>query len=127
LNSARRSISRKRILVVDDNLDAVHSMAFLLRDMGHEVHFAINGLAAIDVARAVRPDLILLDITLPDFSGNQIAMQLKWEPGLEKSRMIALSGSTDPEARQRALAAGCEDYFVKPLDISVLERLLEKS
>jgi CheY-like chemotaxis protein len=57
---------RRRVLVIDDDLGAVHSMAFLLRDMGHEVQFAINGFAAIDVARKFRPEVILLDMKLPD-------------------------------------------------------------
>ena len=55
------------MLVVDDDLDAVHSMVMLLKSMGHEVQFAINGFAAIEVARKFRPDLTLLDIGLPDF------------------------------------------------------------
>ena len=62
-----------RVLVVDDNLDTVHSMAMLVKMMGHEVQFAINGFAALEVAREFRPDVVLLDIGLPDFSGCEIA------------------------------------------------------
>jgi CheY-like chemotaxis protein len=117
---------KRRVLVVDDNLDTVQSMALLLKLHGHEVQFAINGLAAIDIARKFRPEVIFLDIGLPDFDGNQIANQLKWEPGLENVRIIAVSGRSGDEYRQRALAAGCEDYRVKPLDPAVLEELLAK-
>ena len=117
---------KRRVLVVDDNLDTVQSMALLLKLHGHEVQFAINGLAAIDIARKFRPEVIFLDIGLPDFNGNQIANQLKWEPGLENLRIIAVSGRSEDEYRQRALAAGCEDYRVKPLDPAVLEELLAK-
>jgi CheY-like chemotaxis protein len=101
-------------------------MAMLLKMMGHEVQFAINGFAAIDIARNFRPEVVLLDIGLPDFEGDQIANQLKWEPGLENMRIIAITGRSQDQDRQRALAAGCEDYHVKPLDPSLLERLLAK-
>jgi CheY-like chemotaxis protein len=83
--------------------------------MSHEVQFAINGFATIDIARTFRPDVILLDIGLPDFKGYEIARQLKREPGLGKTRIIAMSGLPVDEVRQRALDAGCEDFFVKPL------------
>jgi CheY-like chemotaxis protein len=117
--------AKRRVLVVDDNLDAVHSMAMLLKMLGHEVQFAINGFAALDVARKFRPEIILLDIGLPDFQGDQIARQLKWEPGLERTRIIAVTGRNDDEVRQRAIEAGCEEFFVKPLDMPMLEALLE--
>jgi len=73
---------RRRVLVVEDNLDSVHSMTMLIRMMGHEVEFAINGFAAIDVARKYRPDIVILDLGLPDFKGDHLATQLKYEPGL---------------------------------------------
>jgi CheY-like chemotaxis protein len=117
---------RRRVLVVEDNLDSVHSMAVLIKEMGHEVQFAINGFAAIDVARKFRPEVVLLDIGLPDFDGDDIARQLKWEPGLEKMRIIAITGRSGDEIRRRALDAGCEGFCVKPLDPATLEELLAK-
>lgn len=115
---------RRKVLVVDDNLDAVHSMSMLIKSMGHEVQFAINGFAAIDAARRFRPDIILLDIGLPDFKGDEVARQLKFEPGLEKTRIIAITGLSVEEARTRALEAGCEELYVKPLEIAKLEAVL---
>ena len=82
---------RRRILVVEDDLDSVHSMALLIKMMGHEVQFAINGMAAIDIARTFRPHIIILDIGLPDFNGDHIARQLRFEPGLENTQLIAIS------------------------------------
>lgn len=114
------------MLVVEDNLDSVHAMATLIKMMGHEVQFAINGFAALDIARSFRPDVILLDIGLPDLKGDDIARQLRWEPGLEKTRLIALTGLPLQEVRQRALNAGCEELYAKPLDPAVLEGLLAK-
>jgi two-component system CheB/CheR fusion protein len=115
-----------RVLVVEDHLDSVHAMSILLRMMGHEVEFAINGFAALDVARRFRPDVVLLDIGLPDFVGDKIARQLRWEPGLENTRFIAMTGLPTAEARQRARDAGCEALYAKPLDAEQLEALLAK-
>lgn len=115
----------RRVLVVEDNLDAVHSMATLIKMMGHECQFAINGFAALDIARQFRPDIILLDIGLPDFKGYDIAKQLKWEPGLEATRIIALTALPDAD-RQRAIEAGCDEFYRKPLDPVLLEQLLAK-
>jgi CheY-like chemotaxis protein len=115
---------KRRVLVVEDNLDTVHSMAALIRMMGHEVEFAINGFAALDIAREFRPDLILLDIGLPDLKGDNIARQLKWEPGFENTRFIAITGRPLDDVRKRALEAGCAEVYAKPLAPAFLEELL---
>jgi CheY-like chemotaxis protein len=119
--------SRRRVLVVEDNLDAVHMMSTLLRMMGHEVDFAINGFSAIETARSFKPDLILLDIGLPDFLGDKIASQLRFEPGLEKTRIIAITGQPLDLVEDRARKAGCEAVYAKPIAPSVLEELLAKT
>jgi CheY-like chemotaxis protein len=116
--------NKRRVLVVEDNLDSVHSMAILLKSMGHEVQFAINGFAALDVARSFKPDIILLDIGLPGFKGDEIATQLRYEPGLEKTRVIAITGLPMADVTERALDAGCEQVFAKPIDPVALEKLL---
>jgi CheY-like chemotaxis protein len=113
-----------RILVVDDDLDTVHSLAMLIKAFGYQPHFAINGLGAIDVARKFCPDVILVDINLPDIDGDMLARQLRFEPGLENVRILALSGRADEETRKRALEAGCEAFYVKPLEPDTLERYL---
>ena len=115
-----------RVLVVEDNLDSVHSMAALIKMMGHEVEFAINGLAAMDVARRFKPDFVLLDIGLPDLQGDKIARQLKFEPGLERMRMIAITGLPIAQIEAQALEAGCEAVYAKPMAPTLLEELLAK-
>ena len=117
---------KRRVLVVEDDLDSVHSMATLIKMMGHEVQFAINGFAALDVARTYRPDIIILDIGLPDFQGDHIARQLRYEPGLERARIIAISGLPEEHLEQRALKAGCAEFYRKPMDPARLEELLAK-
>ena len=117
---------KRRVLLVEDNLDSVHSMATVLRMMGHVVEFAVNGLGAIDAARRFRPEIILLDIGLPDFRGDMIARQLRYEPGLERTRVVAMTGLPLDKVKTRALDAGCEEVYVKPLAPQLLEELLAK-
>ena len=99
-------------------------MAMLLKMMGHEVEFAINGFAALDIARRFRPQVILLDIGLPDFKGYNIARQLKWEQDLTNSRIIAITGRPMEEVRRKALEAGCEGVYAKPIAPALLEALV---
>jgi CheY-like chemotaxis protein len=116
--------ARRRVLVVEDDLDSVHSMVQLIKMMGHDVQFAINGFAAIDVARRFKPDIVILDIGLPDLEGDGIARQLRFEPGLEGVRMIAISGLPKENLEKRALDAGCSEFYRKPIDPGRLEQLL---
>jgi two-component system CheB/CheR fusion protein len=115
---------KRRVLVVEDNLDSVHSMATLVKMMGHEVRFAINGFAALEIARSFRPDVILLDIGLPDIDGCEIARQLKWEEALKHTRFVAISALPAQQYRRAALDAGCHEFHPKPIDPKVLEELL---
>jgi CheY-like chemotaxis protein len=114
----------RRILVVEDNLDTVHSLAFLLHDMGHRVEYAVNGWVALDVARRFRPEFIFLDLGLPGMDGFEVCGRLKKEPGLEAARIIALTGYGQEEYRRRSEEAGCELHLVKPVDPRFLEALL---
>lgn len=114
----------RRVLVVEDNLDSVHSMAYLVKMMGHEVRFAINGFAALAIAREFRPDIILLDLGLPDFNGCEVARQLRFEDALRSTRFIAISALPAQQYRALALQAGCDEFYAKPIDPKVLEGLL---
>jgi CheY-like chemotaxis protein len=116
--------SRKRVLVVDDNLDAARSMVLLLRRMGHEVDFAINGYAAMEVAHRLRPEFVFLDLGLPDTDGWAIAKRLRSDPSLETTRILAVTGRAGDEDRRRSLEAGCDQHLVKPVDAAFLESLL---
>lgn len=112
-----------RILVVDDHLDGVHSLVKVLETRGHAVTFAINGFAALETAREFRPNVVIVDMRLPDMTGIDVARQLKFEPGLEGVRIIALSGS--PEYRQKAAEHGLLEFVLKPADPEVWDALLE--
>jgi len=123
----RKAANPRRILVVEANLDGVHSLVPLLRDMGHEVEYAINGYAALDVASRLRPEIVLLDLNLPGLSGFDVCRRIKANPALKAARVIALTAYTQDEYRQRATAIGCEQYPVKPVDPHELERLLSET
>jgi CheY-like chemotaxis protein len=122
--SQDKQISRWRVLVVDDSLDTVHSVAYVLRDMGHDVEFAINGYAALEAARRFQPDVVLLDIRLPDTDGWDVARRLKRDSAGRQVRVIAITGRTREGDRLRSIQAGCEEHLLKPLDWQRLEKLL---
>ena len=115
----------RRVLVVEDGLDSLHTLALLIKMMGHECRVAVNGFAALEIAREFHPEMILLDIGLPEYNGYYIAKQLRYEPGLEHTRIIAMTALPE-DTRERAIDAGCDEFYRKPLDPQLLEELLAK-
>ncbi len=116
--------SGHRLLIVDDNQDAAISFARLLRLRGHEVEVAHDGPSALAVASASLPDLVFLDIGMPDMDGYEVARRMRQQSGLERVVLVALTGWGQEEDRRRTSAAGFDHHFVKPLDPDVLESLL---
>jgi CheY-like chemotaxis protein len=116
--------ARRRVLVVEDNLDTVHTLARLLQEMGHVVDYAINGYAAMELAKRFKPDFILVDLGLPGMDGFELCRRLKREEVLAGTRFIAITGYAQEEYRQRAKDAGFDLHFLKPIDPRVLEQLL---
>jgi signal transduction histidine kinase/ActR/RegA family two-component response regulator len=114
----------RRILVADDNHDAADSLAFMLRLAGHEVRIAYDGQQALDMAEVFRPALALIDIGMPRLNGYETARRLRAKPYGEAMLLIALTGWGQPDDRNRSLAAGFDHHVVKPVDPSMLERLL---
>jgi CheY-like chemotaxis protein len=121
---ARKTADPKRVLIVEDNIDAVRSMAYLVRDMGHVVEYAINGYVGIDIARRFLPDIVLLDLGLPGMDGFEVCRKIKSHPGLEHTRVIAVTGYAQDEYRKRSHEAGCDLHLIKPVPARVLEDLL---
>jgi len=76
------------------------------------------------MARKYRPDIVILDLGLPDFRGDRVATQLKYEPGLEQTRIIAISGLPQPNLEERARESGCAEFYRKPIDPTKLEEIL---
>ena len=111
-----------RVLVVDDDLETIQALAVLLKALGHEAQFAISGLGAINCARKFKPDIVILDVHLPDLEGDKVARLIRFEPGLENVRIIAVSA--DDLIKARALQAGCEAFHLKPINVTLLQQLL---
>jgi CheY-like chemotaxis protein len=109
-----------KILVIEDNVDAAHSMAEVLEMEGHRVHVATDGRSGITKAQELRPEVILCDIGLPDVDGYQIARTLRAEKALCSARLIALSGYALPEDRRRAKDAGFDAHIAKPPALDIL-------
>ena len=119
-----RTGSRLRILLVDDNVDAVHTLQLFLRSAGHEVEIAYSAGDALELARLNVPDACLLDIGLPDFDGNELARRLRQLPQAAGSTLVAMTGYGRQQDRETALAAGFDHYLVKPLDTAALSAIL---
>ena len=113
---AARDDASKRILVVDDNIDAAKSLAELLRMAGHEVHTAADGHEAIASVEAFVPDIAILDIGLPGMDGYELARWIRKQPSLHRVRLVALSGYGQASDRKLALAAGFDLHLAKPVD-----------
>jgi CheY-like chemotaxis protein len=117
----------RRVLIVEDNLDSVRALAELVRDIGHRVEFAINGYAALEIARRFKPQFVLLDLGLPGMDGYDVCRRLKREPGLEEARIIAVTAYGRNEHRVKSRAAGCALHLVKPVSPQALFDVLESS
>jgi two-component system, cell cycle response regulator DivK len=99
----------------------------LLERKGYAVVSAGDGFEAVDVAIHTLPDLILIDLDLPGLDGLAVTAELRLHPGLEKTPIIVISGH-DPESyRAAAMNAGCNDYLMKPIDFSVLDKVLHEN
>ncbi len=115
-----------RVLIVEDNIDAADSLSLLLRLYGHEVDVARTGPIALEMASAVHPDVILLDIGLPGMDGYQVAKRIREQPEYKSVVLCALTGFTPTEAdRQRQQETGFDHYYVKPVQLPVLLELFK--
>lgn len=114
----------RRILVVDDNVEAALTLAELLALEGHETHVAHDGPSAVAAAGRLRPDVAILDLGLPGFDGFETARRLRARPELEGLFLLALSGWVEPADRARSREAGFDHHVAKPVDLRTLGRLL---
>ena len=119
-----RSSGRRRVLVVDDNRDAAVSLAMMLKLMGNETKTAHDGLEALDVAAAYRPELILLDIGMPKLNGYDTARHIRQQPWGKGVVLVALTGWGQEEDRRKSQDAGFDHHMTKPIEPAALEKLL---
>ena len=113
----------KKILIVDDNADAADTLAQLLTIAGYTVETAYNGKQALATAQQFQPELIFLDIGLPDLSGYEVGAQLRALSGLPPFTLVALTGYGQEQDRKNAFNSGFDEHFAKPVDFEKLGRL----
>jgi signal transduction histidine kinase/ActR/RegA family two-component response regulator len=123
-DAANNEISRRKVLVVDDNRDSAISLAMLLELDGHDVRRAYDGLEALEIADEFRPEITLLDIGMPRLDGYGAARELRRRQWADSLLLIALTGWGQQEDRRLAREAGFDHHMVKPVDPEALRRLL---
>jgi two-component system CheB/CheR fusion protein len=117
---------RRRVLVVDDNVDAADSVAMILRMSGYDVRCTHDGLSALDTAKVYHPDIVVLDIGLPGISGYEVARRLRLDPEFEATPLVAVTGYGQEVDRRRSKSAGIDYHLTKPVDPATLQQLLAK-
>ncbi|RZA34460.1 MAG: response regulator [Lysobacteraceae bacterium] len=117
--------SGMRVLLVDDNVDAMEMMGFLLAEMGYETCSTSDAAEIEELALRHRPQVIVLDIGLPGIDGYEVARRIKKNPALSGIRLVAHTGYGSPEDRRRAMEAGFDAHLVKPAELPDLEQALK--
>ena len=112
----------RRVLVVDDALDSRESLRVLLEVYGNQVHCAEDAATALAIAEQWSPDVVIVDIGLPDIDGYELARRLRGTPAGRTMYVVALTGYGQPEDRRRAIESGCDAHFVKPIHCDDLRR-----
>jgi CheY-like chemotaxis protein len=115
----------RRIVLIDDNVDAAESLAMLLRLKGHEVHIAYDGPSGVALALKTDPDCVLVDIGLPGIDGYAVAKRLRAQER-ERTLLVALTGYSQSEDRLKSEQAGFDHHLVKPVAQDVLEDVLRE-
>jgi two-component system CheB/CheR fusion protein len=117
---------RKRVLVVDDNVDAAESIAMILRVSGYDVQCVYDGPSVLQVAKVYRPDVVVLDIGLPGMSGYDVAKQLRRHAEFGRIPLVAVTGYGQEEDRRRTQEAGFDCHLTKPVDPDALQAFVAR-
>jgi CheY-like chemotaxis protein len=112
-----------KILLVEDIEENIDMLSRRLKRRGYEIRVARDGLQAVDMARAEAPDLILMDMNLPQLDGWEATRRIRSDPAVPRMPIIALTAHGMASDREKTLAAGCDDHHAKPVELS---RLLEQ-
>jgi signal transduction histidine kinase/CheY-like chemotaxis protein len=120
---ANAAATRRRVLLVDDSADACLAQSMLLKMRGYEVQTVTSGREALAVYERFKPEIVLMDLGMPEMSGFDVVRQLRGKPGGERSLFIAVSGRGEEEDRNKAREAGFHRYAIKPVDLADLEEM----
>lgn len=114
----------RRVLVVDDHLDSARSLEMMFEALGFEAQCATDGMDALRKASAFRPDLVVLDISMPKLDGYDTCSVLRAQPWAKDLRLIAITGWKSDQLKERSEAVGFDAYLLKPVDFEALHKLV---
>ena len=117
-------MSKSRVLIVEDNVDNFELVRFLLERAGYQVLSAANGVEGVDAAKREQPDLVLMDLSMPEMDGWRATAQMKAEETTRHIPVLALTAHTLPGDRKRAIDAGCDGYISKPINVASFDKLV---
>ena len=113
-----------RVLVVDDNRDGADALGLLIEELGNQVHVTYGGAKALEVATAFRPDLMLVDLVMPDMNGCGLVMRFRQIRAFAQTKIVAITGQKDEEHRSSAMKAGCDAVLFKPVALTEIKAVL---
>lgn len=127
MDNSYEPVRPRRVLVVDDSPDAADALAMLVRGWGHDVRVEYGGEQELRAALDFRPDVCLLDLSMPRMSGFDLAGRLRQDPRTAGAVLVAVSGWGDSETQRRARDAGFDAFLLKPSDLDALRGVLAAS
>jgi two-component system cell cycle response regulator DivK len=119
-------MSKGRVLIVEDNMDTYELVRFILEKNGYEVFLAVNGRDGVNAATKQKPDLIVMDLSMPEMDGWTATSLIKQNKQTASIPLIALTAHVLPGDRQRAVDSGCDEYITKPMDLLELVETVDR-
>jgi PAS domain S-box-containing protein len=123
----KRSSSKRRVIVADDNKAAADGLSLVMDQLGHEVRTAYDGSQAVEIAAEFRPDLVLMDLSMPGMDGYEAARRIRQQPWGKAILLVAVSGWGQEQHKSLAAEAGFDHHLVKPIAPADMQRMLSKS
>ncbi|MCL4269675.1 MAG: response regulator [Anaerolineales bacterium] len=119
-------MSKGRVLIVEDNMDTYELVKFILEKNGYDTFLAMNGRDGVNAASKQRPDLIIMDLQMPEMDGWTATRLIKGNISTSEIPLIALTAHVLPGDRQRAIDSGCDEYITKPMDLIELVETVDR-
>jgi len=119
-------MSKGRILIVEDNMDTYELVRFILEKNGYETFLAMNGRDGVNAASKQKPNLIIMDLSMPEMDGWTATRIIKENAQTRPTPLIALTAHALPGDRQRAIDSGCDEYVTKPMDLLELVEIVDR-